>query len=208
MKILVADDHPLVRDALARVLEASRPGLSVVPVSDGAQLLARLAVEGFDVLLVDLGMPGLDGLELVRRLRQDWPQLPLIVVSGQVEPGLVRAVLEAGAAGFVPKTAGAETLLEALRLVQAGGIYVPPHAILQARDLAPAPPRGVTLTARQQDVLAALMNGAPNRSIAQALGLTEGTVKLHVAAVLRALQARNRTEAVVRARALGLCPRA
>lgn len=206
MRVLIADDHPLVRDALARALAAVDPALDAVEAGDGHELLARLDEQAFDLALVDLLMPGMDGVNGVRALRRRCPTLPVMVVSGQVEPGTVRAVLEAGAAGFVPKTGAAETLLLACGVVASGGVYVPPHALLALHDGgAPAAPT-VALTPRQRDVLALLMDGEPNKRIAQRLGLTEGTVKLHIAALLRALQARNRTEAVVRARQLS--PRA
>lgn len=206
MRVLIADDHPLVRDALARVLAGVDAELAVIEAGDGHELLARLDEQAFDLALVDLLMPGMDGVAGVRALRQRCPTLPLIVVSGQVEPGMVRAVLEAGATGFVPKTGAADTLLLACRVVRSGGVYVPPHALLALQGGSEPAARTVALTPRQRDVLALLMDGEPNKRIAQRLGLTEGTVKLHIAALLRALQARNRTEAVVRARQLS--PRA
>ncbi len=206
MRVLIADDHPLVRDALARVLECVDDSLHVVEAGDGVALEAMLQSQPFDLALVDLMMPAMEGPEGIRRLRRRWPTLPVIVVSGQVDPGIVRAVLEAGAAGFVPKTGAADVLVQACRTVCAGGVYVPPHALLALRD-SQAVPRDVVLTPRQHDVLALLMQGEPNRRIAQQLGVTEGTVKLHIASLLRALRARNRTEAVFRARQMGLVGR-
>lgn len=204
MKVLIADDHPLVRDALARVLARLDGGLEVAEAADGHELIAKLEAQAFDLALVDLLMPAMDGAEEIRRLRLRWPALSLIVVSGQVDPGIVRTVLEAGAAGFVPKTGAADMLVEACRTVSAGGVYVPPHALLALRDADAPARRDVVLTPRQRDVLALLVQGEPNRRIAQRLGLTEGTVKLHIASLLRALRARNRTEAVFRARQSGL----
>ncbi len=204
MKVLIADDHPLVRDALARVLAGLDDGLEVAEAGDCHELIAQLEAQAFDLALVDLLMPAMNGPEDIRRLRQRWPALSLVVVSGQVDPGIVRAVLEAGAAGFVPKTGAADVLVVACRTVSAGGVYVPPHALLALRDAHAPARRDVVLTPRQQDVLALLMQGEPNRRIAQQLGVTEGTVKLHIASLLRALRARNRTEAVFRARQLGL----
>ncbi len=204
MKVLIADDHPLVRDALARVLAGVDGGLEVVEAADGQELIAQLEAQAFDLALVDLLMPAMQGPEDIRGLRRRWPTLPLIVVSGQVDPGIVRTVLEAGAAGFVPKTGAADVLMLACRTVRAGGVYVPPHALLALREAHAPVQRDVALTPRQQDVLALLMQGEPNRRIAQQLGVTEGTVKLHIASLLRALRARNRTEAVFRARQLGL----
>ncbi len=207
MRVLIADDHPLVRDALARVLEGVDGRLDVVEAGDGVALEAVLESQPFDLALVDLMMPAMEGPEGIRRLRRRWPTLPVIVVSGQVDPGIVRAVLEAGAAGFVPKTGAADVLVRACRTVCAGGVYVPPHALLALREGQASPRHDVALTPRQHDVLALLMQGEPNRRIAQQLGVTEGTVKLHIASLLRALRARNRTEAVFRARQMGLAGR-
>jgi DNA-binding NarL/FixJ family response regulator len=110
-----------------------------------------------------------------------------------------------GARGFFPKSAAPELLLQAIRLVQAGGVYVPVGVLADFQDGLPPAKAGTTgLTPRQHDVLQALLRGLPNKLIARELGLTDGTVKIHIAAILRALQARNRTEAVVRARALGV----
>ena len=206
MKILIADDHPLVRDALARALAGFEPDVSFAEATDHDSLLALASSARFDVALVDLSMPGADGLAGLRRLRAQQPTLPVIVVSGQAAPGTVRAALEAGASGFVPKTESADTLVQALRTVLAGGVYLPPHAVHTLLVGVPAQANAAApeLTPRQRDVLRQLQQGAPNKAIARELGLSEGTVKLHMAALLRALQARNRTEAIVRARALGL----
>lgn len=202
--MLIADDHPLVRDALARVLARLAPTVDVAEVADGPALFDRLAGEPFDLALVDLQMPGMNGLDGVRQLTRCHAGLPVIVVTGSDQPGLARAALEAGATGFVPKSGPAEELLQACRVVGAGGVYVPAHALLALHpvDQPVMPP--VELTPRQAQVLALLMQGEPNKLIARQLGLTEGTVKLHIAALLRALRARNRTEATVRARQLGL----
>ncbi|MBI3348137.1 MAG: response regulator transcription factor [Burkholderiales bacterium] len=208
MRVLVADDHPLVRDALARAVRGlrSRDGeagdVQVCEAGDLAAALAGLA-QPVDLALVDLQMPGMDGLGGLAALRAALASQPLVVTSGLDDAATIRAVLAAGAAGFIPKTAGAELLLQALRLVLGGGVYVPAEALSGLAPTTPpaSPPAG--LTPRQAEVLQALARGEPNKQIARELGLSEGTVKLHLAAILRVLQARNRTEAVVRARALG-----
>jgi DNA-binding NarL/FixJ family response regulator len=166
--------------------------------------LLRLAAQGdADLALVDLNMPGMDGVAGLRRLRAAAPTLPVVVASGQEDAATIRAVLAAGAVGFIPKSERSEVLLGALRLVQSGGTYVPSR-LLNAPPAAAAP----ELTPRQLDVLHLLLRGEPNKLIARELGLTEGTVKIHIAAILRVLHARNRTEAVVRARALGIAQQA
>jgi DNA-binding NarL/FixJ family response regulator len=207
LTVLIADDHPLVRDALARTVRELAAEVVVHQAGDLDGLLRLAAAVGADLALVDLNMPGMSGgpgreLEGLARLRAAAPTLPVVVASGQEDGLTIRAVLAAGAVGFIPKSERPEVLLSALRLVQSGGTYVP------ARMLE-APPAAVTvsqLTPRQLDVLRCLLRGAPNKLIARELGLTEGTVKIHIAAILRALHARNRTEAVVRARELGIDP--
>lgn len=207
MKVLIADDHPLVRDALARTVRELAAEVQVHEAGDLAALL-RLAADGADLALVDLNMPGMDGVAGLRSLRDAAPTLPLVVASGQEDPMTIRAVLAAGAVGFIPKSERAEVLLGALRLVQAGGTYVPPRMLDGTARPPPADLQGAELTPRQLDVLRCLLRGEPNKLIARELGLTEGTVKIHIAAILRALHARNRTEAVVRARALGIARQA
>ena len=204
MRVLIADDHPLVRDALARTVRELDPGADVQQVGDFEALL-QLALAGpADLALLDLNMPGMQGITGLRQLRERLPTLPVVVASGQDDASTIRAVLAAGAAGFIPKSERAEVLLGALRLVLAGGVYVPARTLDEPpAGVAPLVAGVVDLTPRQRDVLRALSRGQPNKLIARELGLTEGTVKIHIAAILRALQARNRTEAVVRARELG-----
>jgi DNA-binding NarL/FixJ family response regulator len=202
VKALVADDHPLVRDALARTLAELEAGVEVVGVADFGAALAALQAGPFDLALVDWQMPGMDGTQGLQRLRAAAPTVPLVVASGHDDAVTIRAALAAGAAGFIPKSERTEVLLQALRLVRAGGVYVPARLLEAAAE--PAPPPGADLTPCQPDALVCLMRGEPNKLIARELGLTEGTVKIHIAAILRALQVRNRTEAVVRARELGL----
>lgn len=205
MRVLIADDHPMVRDALARTVHELEPAAEVHQAGDFDSLL-RLALEGSaDLVLLDLNMPGMGGIAGLQRLRARLPTIPVVVASGQDDAATIRAVLAAGAAGFIPKSERPEVLLGALRLVLAGGVYVPPRS-LDAPPPAAVSPAGAAglLTPRQRDVLRAMSHGQPNKLIARELGLTEGTVKIHIAAILRALQARNRTEAVVRANELGL----
>ena len=204
MRVLVADDHPMVRDALARTVQALEPTAVIQQARDYAEVVACLA--GLpDLLLLDLHMPGMGGVDGVLRLRAAQPALRIVVASGEDDPAVIRRVLAAGVAGFVPKSEPTPVLMQALRLVLAGGSYTPALALVDCRSgLLPRPADGSGLTLRQLDVLRLLMQGQPNKLIARALGLTEGTVKIHIAAILRALQARNRTEAVVMARRLGI----
>jgi DNA-binding NarL/FixJ family response regulator len=208
MKVLIADDHPLLRDALARTLARVRPDAVVVEASGHDEALALLAAEAPSLALVDLHMPAADGTRGVlalRRLRLAAPGTPLIVISGDDDPAVMRAALAAGAAGFVPKSEPPERMAQAIALVLAGGTWLPPQALADLQGGA-APPRPDlhALTPRQTDVLRGLLRGLPNKLIARELGLTEGTVKIHIAAILRTLRVKNRTEAVVVARDLGV----
>ena len=206
MKVLIADDHPLVRDALARTLEQLDPALTVTQAGDFDSALAQLDAAVPDLALFDLRMPGMVGLQGLAQLRRRFPNLRLVVASGEDDPVVIRQVLALGVAGFLPKSEGAEVMLQALRLVLSGGTYLPTQALDDYRAGKPIAPRPSAsgLTPRQLDVLRCLVRGAPNKSIARELALTEGTVKIHIAAILRALGSRNRTEAVVRARAFGI----
>ena len=208
MRVLIADDHPLVRDALARTVRELDGHADVQQAGDFEALLRLALAAPADLALLDLNMPGMNGVAGLRRLREMLPTLPVVVASGQDDAATIRAVLAAGAAGFIPKSERTEVMLHALRLVLAGGVYVPARGLEEAAVVEPTAlskqAAAAALTPRQRDVLRALSRGQPNKLIARELGLTEGTVKIHIAAILRALQARNRTEAVVRAREIGL----
>jgi DNA-binding NarL/FixJ family response regulator len=215
MKVLIADDHPLLRDALARALRLVQPDAEVIEAADADGTARALALHLPVLALVDLHMPGMERVEGVRRLCARFGALRIAVASGDDDPAVIRSCLAAGAVGFLPKSADPESLQQALRLLLDGEGYLPPQALADARGEGRGDGRdgrgegatavdGAQLTPRQRDVLRCLMRGDPNKVIARELGLTEGTVKIHIAAILRALQVRNRTEAVVVARQLGL----
>ena len=173
-------------------------------VGDYPTLVEHVSAEVPDLLLVDLNMPGMNGLDGLRRLRQRFPSLAVIVASGQDDPATIRGALATGINGFVPKSDSPALLLQALSTVRAGGVYIPARTLGDFQNGQPPPTIDSSgLTPRQLDVLRLLLKGEPNKLIARQLGLTEGTVKVHIAAILRVLQVRNRTEAVVRARELG-----
>lgn len=204
MRVLIADDHPMVRDALSRTVQVIESSAIVLHAKNYAEVEDNLQSLP-DLALVDLGMPGMDGVAGIRRLRAAFPDLRLVVASGEDDPATIRAVLATGVAGFLPKTETADVHMHALKLMLSGGTYTPAQALSgfgSERRASQADASG--LTARQIDVLRLLIRGEPNKVIARELCVTEGTVKLHVATVLRKLQSRNRTEAVAIAQKLGL----
>jgi len=202
--IALADDHPIVRAALKGALEGGLPsGARFVEANDAASVLALVTREpGLDLLLMDLHMPGAEGTTTVRAIRERAPQLPVAVISADEDPVRVAELLRLGVCGFIPKSDSANVIVNAVRLMLAGGTYVPPRLMNGGGVAMPADaPTGerLGLTTRQYDVLRLLAQGMSNKLIARELGITEGTVKVHLLAVFRALAVRNRTAAVLAA---------
>lgn len=199
MKVLSCDDHDLFRAGLRQALEEIG-ATEVIEAGTAADALRLVAEhDDLDLVLLDLGLPDRNGTEVLATLRKDHPLVPVAVLSGGEEPARIRAALSAGAVGFIPKSSNRDLLLSALRVIQAGGIYVPPMA-LDAPDAAPAGSARSTavakLTARQREVLELVSKGLTNKEISGVLGIAEGTVKGHLAALFEVLDVTNRTEAV------------
>lgn len=161
-----------------------------------------------DILMLDLNMPGMRGVPSVQEVQQKYPGLPVIILTGEESRSQMEALLGAGAAGYIPKSSSAGVMISAIRLVVAGGVYVPPQMLSGGLS---APPRGgavldgVThLTERQLQVLRLLAVGKSNKLICRELNLGEGTIKVHLSAIYRALNVTNRTEAAMEAQRLGL----
>jgi DNA-binding NarL/FixJ family response regulator len=202
MKILVVDDHPLVLDALAALLPQLGSGIVVRAAAHAREAIAILDGEpDVALVLLDLGLPGVRGQDVLADFLLDYPGVPVVILSATDDDATVNAALAAGARGFIAKTASAPALLEALRqasdgvVCRAGDGVVPvavPIAGPGTRPGAPVP----GLTARQGDVLRLIAQGKPNKIICRDLRLSEGTVKVHVSAVLRALNVGSRTQAV------------
>lgn len=201
MRILLCDDHALFREGLELVIRGLDEAVELAAVGDAETALARVAADGdLDLVLLDLQLPGMDGFTALSRLRRDHPSVPVVLLSASERPDDVRAALDAGAAGFIPKSTRGSVLLGALRLVLSGGVYVPPLLL----DAAPPRRESAGLSPRQLDVLRLLARGLTNRDIAHALGIAEGTVKSHVMRLYEVLDVTNRTEAAMRMRELGL----
>lgn len=208
MKILVVDDHPLIREALRTVLGTLGDGVDVLAADDCAAGFALAeAHPDLDLVLLDLQLPGLAGIAAVREWRRQQPTLALVVLSAASDRATVLDALRAGAAGFIPKSSTNEIMLTAIRLVLAGGKYLPPETL--ATGLEDPSPRPRTkfvpaLSGRQMEVLRLIAQGQSNKEICRVLGLAERTVKAHVTAVLRALDVDSRTQAAVAAARLGI----
>jgi DNA-binding NarL/FixJ family response regulator len=202
VKVLVIDDHPLVAEAMAHWLHQLADGVTLQSARNCAQGLAMAAQGGEpDIVLLDLNLPGLAGIAALRAWRTRFPAVPVVVLSADQQRDTMRAALDTGAAGFVPKSTSGELLLGALRVVLAGGRYLPPELLRSATSAEPAT---LGLTERQLQVLRLLASGAPNKTIGRELGLAERTVKAHVTAVMRALNVSSRTQAAVAAGRLGI----
>ena len=190
MRIVMIEDHALFRDGMRLLLAQLDDDVRVVEAGGCEEILSGSDWTPPDLVLMDLGLPGLGGLDGVRAVRGLWPETPLVVLSGESDVETIRLVIGAGARGYVLKTANSQEMLAALRLVIAGGVYVPTFARAAMPVASP-----VTLTRRQHEVLERLVLGLSNRAIAAELGMAESTVRGHVSELLAILGARNRTEA-------------
>jgi len=200
-QILIADDHPLMRGALRQAVHAAEPGAGIHEASDYDGIVKALAAErNFDLVLLDLSMPGVRGYSGLMFLRAERPELPIIVVSANEERAVMSHCLEFGAAAFMPKSLSAEKMREVIRIVLDGGHWSP-----EALDGAHAPSREASalvrrlasLTPQQVRVLMMISQGLLNKQIAYELDVSEATVKAHVSAILTKLGVESRTQAVI-----------
>jgi DNA-binding NarL/FixJ family response regulator len=206
--VIIADDHDLVRIGMGQLLTHRDPSVTIGEAADGPSLEGLLAGRPhWDLMLLDLSMPGFGGEPAVRDLLVRFPAIPILVVSGTSDAAMMVRLLDAGVAGFLPKSLDGQLMLKAIDLVFAGGRYVPPDVLraiggLQgARPGDDASPAGTAdVTPRQREILALLTQGLPNKVIAARLGIAEATVKMHVTALLRAYGVQSRSELLVRLR--------
>lgn len=198
MKLLVVDDHPLIVHALREVLPDLAGDIELVTAGNRDDALAQVARHpDCSLVLLDLAVPGAHGLDLLAELRRSRPRLPIVILSATHDRATVGSALTAGARGFIAKTADAHTMLDAVRTVLAGGTHV-------TKSFAPMRPREIEgvaidvlgLTQRQSEVMMLLAQGKPNKMICRDLRLSEGTVKVHVSAILKALNVHSRSQVV------------
>ena len=207
MNILLADDHDLVRDGITSFLQTAAPDVTVAQAKDFAEALAIVNGErSIDLTILDLNMPGMNGLSGLTVMRQKYPDVPVVILSGSVKRSDVLNALEHGASGYLPKTLSGKSLINALRLVLSGEKYIPSALLeddggtirpgeIDLEGLEPDTPLR-QVTNREREVLALLTKGLSNKEIAKQLSVREITVKVHLTGIFKKLGAANRTQAV------------
>lgn len=202
MKILIADDHELVRDTLAAFL-SRESDIDVVVAQDVDAAIKEIKTGGrCDLVLLDYTMPGMNGLEGLKRVLTENEPRPVAIMSGTAPKAVAQDALDQGAIGFLPKTMGAQSMINAVRFMVAGETFVPVKFMTESADDSNPLARG--LSPRELDVLGGLCQGLSNKEIARELDLQEVTIKLHVKTLSRKLSAKNRTHAAMIARDSGL----
>ena len=192
-RIIIADDHPLFRSALAHAVGRVWPDAAIIEASTAGEARAALAEGVAEALLLDLHMADSSGLSVLMDLRQDYPALPIVIVSASEEPRVAAAAAQLGAAGFIPKSASLDAMREGLAAVQSGDGWFPEAGVAADDDLA----RIASLTPAQRRILAGIRQGLLNKQIAYELAISEATVKAHITAILRKLGVNSRTQAVL-----------
>jgi DNA-binding NarL/FixJ family response regulator len=203
MRALVIDDHPLIHDIMRAVLQKAFGDVGFVAETTLESAIALAGGELPDLVLLDLGLPGYEGLDALLRFRMHFPEVPLVVLSGTLERASILRALDEGAVGYLTKTSTPEVMVAALRLVAAGGTYVPPEALEPSAARRARDPE-LDLTARQKDVLRLILKGYNNERIALELAIAPNTVKQHAHAIFTALGVSSRAEAVIAATRHGL----
>ena len=204
MKVLVVDDHALVREGLRQVLKGLDEQIEVLDAPQCSRAFELAAQHpDLDLVLLDYHLPDMNGLDALDVFGKKHPELPIVMLSGSVNPKIMRLVLQKGAAGFLTKSGLSDELISAVRLVLAGGVYVPPElagaADLESNENASAALESPKFTPRQEEVLYLLLDGRSNKEISQTLNLADETTKNHVTAVLRAFGVKTRIQAVLAA---------
>jgi len=207
MRIILADDHILVRESLRQFVEQLAEGTEVLEAGSLDEVRAHAGSQP-DLIMLDMQMPGMKGPQSVGDVRQAFPGVPVAVISGLTDPVVIRAVIQAGANGYIPKTARGKSLIMALKMIIAGETYLPPSLLdgsaaqtteePAAENAAPASPAGgfEKLSEREAAALRLLVTGKSNKEIARELDLQEVTVKVHLRNVYRKIKANSRTDAV------------
>jgi DNA-binding NarL/FixJ family response regulator len=209
-RIIIADDHPLVRGALKQALAGAVDGADIVECGTLQDVTAALAGQSTDLILLDLTMPGVRGFSGLLYMRAQHPEIPVVVVSANEEHDTIRRSIKLGASGFIPKTTPVETMREAIGLILQGETWIPADVNMNAKDdssTADIMQRLASLTPQQVRVLMMLSEGLLNKQIAYELSVSEATIKAHVSAILQKLGVDSRTQAVIAASKIETAPR-
>lgn len=207
MQVLVADDHQLFIDGIRHILKKLDTAVDITETTQAEQAIKILeSGQSFDLILIDLSMPGVDGMSILQRMHERKVWLPLVVISGEEDSRKIKSALDSGALGFIPKAHNSQQMLSALRAILDGDIYIPADIEKQIDNLETTRPpaeasdndalKASGITKRQFEVLKLLAKGYSNKQIATTLFLTEHTVKAHISALFSSLHACNRTECV------------
>lgn len=209
MRVLIVDDHPLFRKGVEVLLRELDPQVQATGVGSVELAVGVAGAEKVDLVLLDMHLPNMAELEALSRMREALPSVPVVVVSAKDEPAFIWEAIKLGAAGYIPKDTEQALMIQALELVLARGVYLPPHAL---RSEAAATGHkhecaAATLSARQLTVLQGILQGKSNKVIARDLGIAEGTVKAHLSAIYEVLGVGSRLQAMSKAHELGLVER-
>jgi two-component system response regulator DegU len=210
MRALIVDDHTLVRHGLALILQDSFDGAEILEAGSAEEALQILETETVDVAMLDVRMPEMDGIELLKRVKAEWPDIPVIMLTTFDHTKYARAALAEGAAGYMLKDSSPEDLAQAISVAMSGGGNVLSSKVIQNLfdEMNPAnqaaQPQVSNLTTRETEILLLLVEGQSNKEISERLYLSEKTVKAHLAAVFRKLGVSNRTQAAMAALSMGI----
>ena len=205
MKTIIAHGRPLIRAGLRALLLEHDNSAEVSEAHSFDEVLDAAKREPADLLLLDFSLPGLNGFDGLRSLHASRPDIPIVIVTGSENEADVSLAIDSGARGYIPESSSGELFVNALKLVLSGNIYVPPAALRKGKTESRTVPAGdppnayrlTTLTPRQREVLSLIAEGDSNREMAGKLGIAEGTIRIHVAAILKGLDLRNRTQAAL-----------
>lgn len=204
MKLIIADDHGLFRLGLKASIEQKIEGIEVLEAQDTKSALSVLSTEkGIKMALLDINIPGNEGLSFIYSVLQNYPELKVCVISGDEDPSIIQAVMDKGASGFIPKSSANDVIFSAIQIILAGSQYFPMDLLNKAANLKSN--KSISkLTPRQLDVLKAMADGQANKLIADNLNISVGTVKTHITAIFEELNVTNRTQAINAAREKGV----
>jgi DNA-binding NarL/FixJ family response regulator len=207
IRVVLADDHGVIRDGLGRLI-ASFDDIELVGVAaDGAEAIAVAAEQAPDVVLMDLDMPGVDGIEATRRVLEDRPGTAVLVLTSFSDRPRILGAIEAGACGYLLKDVAAEEVAEGIRAAARGESPIDPRAARTILTAQSEPDPAARLSAREAEVLTLLVEGLPNKLIARRLEISEKTVKTHLTSIFRSLGVTDRTQAALWAERSGFTER-